>query len=413
MTAQAPHVAAVPDSAPAAAAQQAAPAPGGDGAGGGRSRTQLRWTQWRGWLAFAVVIAAGVIVIALAHQPPTTEYLNPDSVAPSGTHALADVLAELGRRVQLEGSVPSAVTAATAGSTLVITSPRSLSRAELAALARVPASVLLVGPTASALNAIDPIVTLLGPVQPVRVTPPGCSLPAAVLAGSVDAGGANMFVLTTIMPVQQCYTSLSGATLVQSRIRGRLVTVLGAAALLTNADLARQGNAALAINLLTTRRILWLVPPTVAAPASSAGPKSFFRLVPLAAYLVAAELAFALLLAVAWRARRLGPLVAEPLPVVVHAAETVIGHGRLYLARHARGRTAAALRAALLARLVPAIGLTADASSEAVTAAVAQQSAASPGRISDLLYGPAPRTDAALVTLARDLDDLAREVGLT
>lgn len=404
MTAQAPVLAA--DAGSAIAAGQAPASRRGDWA-------RRRWAQWRAWVAVAVVIGAGATVIALAHQPTTAGYLSPDSVAPSGTHALADVLAGLGRRVQLETSVPAAITAATAGSTLVITSPRLLSAAELAALGRVPASVLLVGPTTAALAAIDPMVTLVGRVQPVVVTPPDCTLRAAVLAGSVDAGGANMFVLTTTPPVQQCYTALDGTTLVQSRVRGRLVTVLGAADLLTNADLAQQGNAALAINVLPTRRIVWLVPPPVAVPARSAVSRSFFSLVPLAAYLVAAQLLFALLLAVAWRARRLGPLVSEPLPVVVHAAETVIGHGRLYLARHARGSTAVALRGALLARLIPALGLTADASREAVTAAVAQRSEATPDRINDLLYGPPPRTDAALVTLARALDDLAREVGLT
>jgi Domain of unknown function (DUF4350) len=402
MTAQTPLLAADPGSAPAAV--HAAPA---------RHEARRRWARWRGWLAIAIVIAAGATAVALAHQPPATEYLSPDSVAPSGTHALADVLAGLGRRVQPERTVPAAIRAATAGSTLVITSPRYLSAAELAALARVRASLLLVGPTAAALAAVDPTVTLAGPVQPVRVTPPGCSLRAAVLAGSVEAGGANMLVPTTTTPVQQCYTSLNGSTLVQSQVRGRLVTVLGAAELLTNADLAQQGNAALAINLLATRRVVWLIPPMVAVAARSAGPKSFFSLVPLAAYLVALQLVFALLLAVAWRARRLGPLVSEPLPVVVPAAETVIGHGRLYLARHARGNTAGTLRQGMLARLIPALGLTADASCGTVTAAVAQRSAVSPDRITELLYGPPPRTDAALVLLARALDDLAREVGLT
>lgn len=410
MTAPAPRLAADPGSDPAAAA----PAPlVGRGADGGSRQTRRLWPQWRPWLAVAVVIAAGATVIALAHRPPATEYLSPDSVTPSGTHALADVLAGLGRQVRLQRTVPSAITAATAGSTLVITSPRYLSATDLAALARVPANVLLVGPTEAALVAIDPIIMLVGPAQRVVVTPPGCSLRAAVLAGSVDAGGENMLVRNVTTPVQQCYTSVSGSTLVQSEVRNRLVTVLGAADLLTNADLAQQGNAALAINLLATRRIVWLVPPAVAVPASSAGPKSFFSLVPLAAYLVAAELVFVLLLAVAWRARRLGPLVSEPLPVAVHAAETVIGHGRLYLARHARGNTAAALRGALLARLIPALGLTADASSGALTAAIAARSAASPDRITELLYGPPPQTDAALVTLARALDDLAREIGLT
>jgi Domain of unknown function (DUF4350) len=384
----------------------------------GEPRAPLRrgrpGTAWRGWLAIALVVAAGATLAALVTAPAAPQYLSPRSVAPTGTHALADVLAELGRTVQVETSVPAAVAAATAGSTLVITNPSSLSRADLGALARVPASVLLVGPTRAALAAIDPIVVLIEPPQPVLVTPPDCSLRAAVLAGTVDTGGENLLVQSLAEPVEQCYTSTSGPTLVQARVRGRLVTVLGAGALLTNADLARQGNAALAINLLATRRIVWLVPPAaVPASARSARPKSFFSLVPLAAYLVAAQLAFALLLTIGWRSRRLGPVVTEPLPVVVRAAETVIGHGRLYQARHARGRAAAALRDALRARLGPIVGLPAGTDSDAMIEAVAQRSSADQQRIRDLLYGPAPRTDAALLALARGLDDLAREVGVS
>jgi Domain of unknown function (DUF4350) len=368
---------------------------------------------WRGWLAVALVVVAGATVVALITAPPLPQYLSPGSVAPTGTYALADVLAELGRHVQLETSVPTAVAAAAADTTLVITSPASLSRTELTALARVPASVLLVDPTKAALAAIDPAVVLIGTTQPVLVTPPGCRLRAAVLAGSVDTGGENMQVQSFAEPVEQCYTSAAGPTLVQTRVRGRLVTVLGAAALLTNADLARQGNAALAINLLATHRIVWLVPPAVAVPSSSAGPKSFFSLVPLVAYLVAAELGFALLLTIGWRSRRLGPVVAEPLPVIVRAAETVIGHGRLYQARHARGKAAVALRGALLTRLALIVGLPAGADSGAMVEAVAQRSTADQQRIRDLLYGQVPRTDAALLVLARGLDDLAREVGVS
>jgi hypothetical protein len=129
--------------------------------------------------------------------------------------------------------------------------------------------------------------------------------------------------------------------------------------------------------------------------------------------LVAAQLAFALLLAIGWRARRLGPLVSEPLPVVVPAAETVIGHGRLYQARHARGKAAAALRGTLLARLAPAVGLPAVSAPDAMVDAVASRSTVGQERIRELLYGPPPRSDAALLVLARDLDQLAREVGLS
>jgi hypothetical protein len=370
-------------------------------------------SPWRGWLVVGLVLAAGATLIALTSTPPEPQYLSPGSVAPDGTHALADVLAELGRRVQTEASVPAAVAAATAGTTLVITSPYSLSPTDVRALARVRADVLLVEPDPAALAALAPGILLDGPPRPVLVTQPDCTVRAAVLAGAVDAGGQNMTVFSPAGPTEQCYPSASGATLVQTRVRGRLVTALGAADLLTNADLARQGNAALAINLLPTHRVIWLVPsPAPAVIASPGGGRSFFSLVPLAAYLVAAQLAFALLLAVGWRSRRLGPLVAERLPVVVHAAETVLGHGQLYRSRHARSRAASVLRAVVATRICRSVGLPAGSGPDAVVRAVDERSAAGAERIRDLLYGPTPRTDAALAVLARDLDALAREVGI-
>src|SRR4029077_19406963 len=125
--------------------------------------------------------------------------------------------------------------------------------------------------------------------------------------------------------------------------------------------------------------------------------------VPLAAYLVAAQLGFALLLAVGWRSRRLGPLVTERLPVVVHAAETVLGHGQLYRSRHARDRAASTLRTVLLTRICRAVGLPAGSGPDSVVPAVAHGPGAGGERVRDLLYGPAPRTDGALATLARDL----------
>ena len=102
---------------------------------------------------------------------------------------------------------------------------------------------------------------------------------------------------------------------------------------------------------------MWLVPaiPPTARPAGT--PRSFASLVPLAAYLVLAQLGVALALTALWRARRLGPLVTERLPVVVRASETVEGHARLYQSRRARDRVAAALRAAAAGRLLPGAGL--------------------------------------------------------
>lgn len=144
-----------------------------------------------------------------------------------------------------------------------------------------------------------------------------------------------------------------------------------------------------------------------------AGPRTFTSLLPLAVYLVVIQLAITVVLAAAWRARRLGPLVAEPLPVVVRAAETTEGHGRLYQSRHARAQAADALRSALLSRLVRAVGLPRGAGQEAVVAALAQRTRSGQPEVARLLYGPAPTSDEALLIMALDLDKLEKEVGAT
>ena len=71
----------------------------------------------------------------------------------------------------------------------------------------------------------------------------------------------------------------------------------------------------------------------------------------------------AVLLALA-RARRLGPPVPEPLPVLVPASEAVTGRGRLYEHINARDASLAALRAAAIARIVRVLDPTASAASE-------------------------------------------------
>jgi len=379
-----------------------------------RSARWQRWRGWRGWLIVGIIVLLGGAGVAALHHPAANPHLNPRDVSPVGAHALADIMSELGHQVVMVTSASVAENAATRGSTLVITSPDYLSKADLQALGRVPASVVLVQPDPVSLAAIVPSVSIIGHPWAVKVTSPGCRLLAAVLAGPADLGGENLLVHGPGTVAQQCYRSRTGPTLVQVQLRWRTVTVLGTDSPLVNYSLADQGNAALSINLLPTHRIVWLVPDEVAVPpAATAGPKSFTELVPLAANLVIIQLFLAALLAAAWRARRLGPLVAEPLPVVVRAAETTEGHGRLYQARRARGQAAKALRSAARARLERAAGVPPGSNQDAVVSGLAQRSAMPAERITELLYGPAPRNDDALVLLARDLDHLEREAGMT
>ena len=109
--------------------------------------------------------------------------------------------------------------------------------------------------------------------------------------------------------------------------------------------------------------------------------------------------------------RRLGPLVAEDLPVVVRASETVEGRGRLYRSRRARDR--AADGAAHRDPAAPA----AATRLRAPTRRPPPSSLPSPRARRRSRYalhtrcsGPPPATDADLVHLAHALDDIERQV---
>ncbi len=241
---------------------------------------------------------------------------------------------------------------------------------------------------------------------------PRCSLTAARLAGSANVGG---YAYRAPARATGCYLAAGHPSLVRYRAGGRTITILGSGAPLTNAELARNGNAALALNLLSAhRRIVWLTPepvlrqPPVRHPVTSgrAGPS----LIPWAAWLLVIQVGIAVMLVALWRSRRLGPLISERLPVVVRASETVEGHARLYQSRRARDRAAAALRDAMLSRVLPVLGLVRDSPEAAVTGALTARSGLGSREISRILYGPAPATDAELVRLARSLDELERQV---
>jgi hypothetical protein len=189
---------------------------------------------------------------------------------------------------------------------------------------------------------------------------------------------------------------------------------MGSGAPLTNGLLDRRGNAALMLNLLApSRRIVWLTPEPTAVPVvrHHAEPaRAAPSLIPWAAWLLVIQLGIALVLTAIWRSRRLGPLITERLPVVVRASETTEGHARLYQSRRARHRAADALRQAMLSRVLPALGLAKDAPQDAVTAALTARSRHGQPELAGIVYGAAPVTDAELVQLARNLDELEREV---
>jgi|HubBroStandDraft_6_1064221.scaffolds.fasta_scaffold55437_2 hypothetical protein len=347
----------------------------------------------------AGLLAAGVVIALL--QPSPAGYLDPSGTDSTGGHALADLVAARGQQV-LRTSAPASASAGP-GALELVTSPGLLSTAQLAQVARFDGDILLVAPDAAALRAIAPAIRIVG-AEPGVVVRPQCAARPATVAGDAYLDGA---VLRTGDPTaQSCYPGDGGYFLIRYTDGTRTVTVLGSSAPLTNQFLADRGDAALCLNLLgTASRIIWLVPSSSAqAVAAQSRQRSFFSLVPWPAYLIAIQLCVAALLAAAWRARRLGPLVAERLPVIVRAAETVEGHGRLYQARRARDRAAGELRAAARDRIARLTG--SDVRAEAIAARAGQ----TPEKVASLLHGPPPATDRALVTLAADLDTLEQKI---
>ena len=241
---------------------------------------------------------------------------------------------------------------------------------------------------------------------------PGCPLSAAAYAG--NAGFSDSEVYTSPATATRCYIHDGRPNLVQLPVAGSTVTVLGSGHPLTNEHLDEDGNAALGMNLLGARsNVVWLLPDQ--PPPGSGGQKSFGELVPFGVKLAFLQTIIAVVLVALWRSRRLGPVVVEPLPVVVRSAEAVEGRARLYRARRAGDRAAQALRTGSLERLTGLLGLPRSAASDPamaseIVATLAEHTGWEQAAIGAALYGPPPTDDAGLVRLAGFLDDLERQV---
>jgi hypothetical protein len=110
------------------------------------------------------------------------------------------------------------------------------------------------------------------------------------------------------------------------------------------------------------------------------------------------------------RGRRFGPVVREPLPVTVRAAEAIEGLSRLYRRSQDRGHAADVLARASRRRLGHDLRLPSAATTADVVRAVAERTGRGPAEVLALLDPAVPPDDAALVRLADDLDSLERQV---
>jgi len=351
-------------------------------------------------LVIVVVAAIGTYLTA----PREGGRMDADSTGPQGAHALVALLRDRGVDVIVAHNVGDVEKAARPDSLLLVAESYFLVNDDVVRrLADVPGDRLLIEPVTTLREALAPGIRLTS--DNTMGGDPDCDLPEAVRAGRVKFGLSPTYQAAGDTAVIRCY---HGAV-VRYRDGDRTITAVAGGDFMTNSGLLKEGNAALAMNLAGQQpRLIWYAPQRFEGEKSRAA--DIVDLIPDSVGWMIGQLVLVVVLVAWWRGRRMGPLVAENLPVVVRASETVEGRGRLYRSRRTRDRAADALRTAALQRMLPRLGLGLNADPSAVIGAIAERSRGGHDAVHHTLYGAPPATDTDLVNLARELDDIERKV---
>ncbi|MFD7455962.1 MULTISPECIES: DUF4350 domain-containing protein [unclassified Streptomyces] len=376
------------------------------------------WTRTRGVALAVVLLLAAAVTIAVIRSDTRHGNLDPRSADPQGSRAVAELLADRGVSTRVATTLDEARAAVAPDTTLLVAVPDLLTADQQnrlhAATAGSGGRTVLIAAGSASVERLAPGVTADPVTSPDSTLTPDCDLPAARRAGTADTGGIRY--TTTHLEADQCYRSERLATLIrvpQPSGSGDTV-VLGAPDILHNEHLDEQGNASLALQLLGSRpHLVWYLPSLSDASATDTGDdKTLVDLLPSGWLWGTLQLFIAAAVAALWRARRLGPLVPEKLPVAIRASETVEGRARLYRKANARDRAAAALRSTTRTRLAPLVGVPVARAHtpEALLPALSAHLQGDGQSLQSLLFGPPPSDDTALIALADQLDALEREV---
>ncbi len=386
----------------------------------------LKWRRASLWL-LAVALGVGALAaIAIATTPPGSA-MDPDGVEAPGAAALVAVLGQNGVDVQVSTSiddVSAALRQDDAGTSIVVANTTNFGTAAAATLRQEALGVdriVVLSPTTSQLRALRADATALPIGAAVKVE-------SRCATETIDEGDSLIGIDTRYEPgdtssgAQVCFPLAlqsengdrkgegeHGAGLLElpSTSGHAPLTIVGSTAGFTNGTITDEDNAAIALRLLGgSKRLLWYQPDVADLADSPATDGEDGGLLPAWLAPTLALLATSLIVLALIRGRRLGRLVREPLPVVVRAVETTESRGRLYRRAQDRPRAAAVLRLATLDRLRSRLGLRRGDSVETLARAISAATGRPVSEVLDLVSGPEPTDDAALVRLAQDLSDL-------
>lgn len=353
----------------------------------------------RATILVVVGLLVAVAVVALTNsQTRTGAALDPDNPSPDGARAVARVLDDQGVDVTVVRDADALEAARVdPGTTVLVTSTDELGRSTIQRLLEHAGDATVVlaqpGPGTTRALGVD--------AAPVRVAmddprPAGCpaydGLELVVdEALEYDVDGA-------------CFDGL----LAEPR---EGVVLLGAGDAISNGQVLRADDAAVALRLLGQQeRLVWYVPTLTDLSADDG--VSLSTLLPDWLRPVLWTVLLAGLGLLVWRARRLGPLATEPLPVVVKAIETTRSRGRLYRKAGDRAHAAESLRGAARQRAAEHLGLSPRTDAATIVRDLSRHTGRPVEEIERLLgaSAPQPSTDHDLIALAGQLAELDREV---
>jgi Domain of unknown function (DUF4350) len=384
-------------------------------AGASRTRTRRRLPGLTPLIVVVLLVLSALAVTALTGgSQRNAADLDPANPGFTGAQGLAHVLTDHGVTVTVvrsQGELLAQRIDAT--TTVAITGTSNLS-------ARTARTALRHSASAASLVLLDPdpeVTRGMGlPVSPHLTALTG------VVAGCRGADIGTDFRLahadTAYVPTADrsaattCFpdTIDGGAAMVTLPVgAGRpAVTLLGDESLITNGLILDSDNAAIALRLFGhTERLVWYIPSVADMAASDSTSRSIAPgwFMPALALGTSAVVLLCL-----WRGRRLGPLVTEPLPVIVRAVETTESRGRMYRKSRDRTRALAVLQQATRKRLATSLGLSATSAISNVAAASAAVSGRDYLDVLHLLESPSAHDDASLLQLANTLVALEKEV---
>ncbi|MFK0401585.1 DUF4350 domain-containing protein [Microbacterium sp. NPDC090225] len=362
-----------------------------------------------GWVIVAALVV-GVAWVGLqiaATAPSERRSLDPEGRGDAGALALAEILRDQGVEVDVYRSRVEARAALDENATLVMTNPYTLSDEGLAELMGPADRVVFLSVGAHLLDDLDLGAYSSAPLAEVDAQ---CTAGEFAEVGTIEPDR----LMTPHSGVEWCFGDEEGAAVLIDDSDGRRTSIVDGSRLFSNAYLAENGNAALALALLgQTDRVVWYVPSLGDSDIEATSPDTLGTLTPPWVTPAIILLILSGAAAALWRGRRFGPLVAETLPVTVRASETMHGRARLTAKAADAPHAALAIRDGAQRRLARGLGLTARATSDEVADAASDRLRIPRGTLQALLAGPLPTDDAALVELARRLADLEEAVEKT